>query len=72
MPTYQFICDSCGKDFEFFLMRVIRDEDKVCPNCGSTSVRQAYREVFGFAPVRSSSGSYSGGYSGGSGCSTGG
>jgi len=73
MPTYQFACDDCGKDFEFFLTRMVRETDKVCPNCGSTKVKQVYRDFFGFAPSRSSgsSGYSGGGYSAG-GCSTGG
>ncbi|NCO65668.1 MAG: zinc ribbon domain-containing protein [Candidatus Aquicultor secundus] len=73
MPTYQFFCDDCGKDFEFFLMRMARDTDKVCPSCGGGNVRQVYRDFFGYAATgRSSSGGCSdGGYSGG-GCGTGG
>lgn len=71
MPTYQFVCDSCGKDFEFFLMRMLRDEDKICPSCGSTDVKRVYRDFFGFSG--SSCGSTGGGgyYSGG-GCGSGG
>ena len=69
MPTYQFICNDCGSDYEFFLTRMLRDEDKVCPSCGSKNVRQAYRDFFGYTAVRSVSGGYSGG---GSGCGTGG
>ncbi len=76
MPTYQFACDDCGKDFEFFLMRMVRDTDKVCPSCGGANVRQVYRDFYGYTPARASggnSGGYSGGYSsGGGGCSTGG
>ncbi|MCL6471873.1 MAG: zinc ribbon domain-containing protein [Firmicutes bacterium] len=73
MPTYQFVCDSCGKDFEFFLMRMIRDTDKQCPSCGSEDVRQVYRDFYGYTLGRSSGGSsggYSGGYSGGSSCTS--
>jgi putative FmdB family regulatory protein len=50
MPTYQLICDDCGKDFEFFLTRILRDTDKVCPSCGSTKVRQVYRDFIGYRP----------------------
>ncbi|MBN2404352.1 MAG: zinc ribbon domain-containing protein [Coriobacteriia bacterium] len=31
-------CSSCGTRFERFLMRMLRQEDKVCPSCGSTEV----------------------------------
>lgn len=40
MPTYELRCDACGKASEVFLLRTMRDEDKVCPECGSTDVRQ--------------------------------
>lgn len=70
MPTYQFACDGCGKDFEFFLLRMLKDDDKVCPSCGSTKVRQVYRDFFGYTGHRVSSSSSggscgSGGFSGG-------
>lgn len=59
MPTYQLVCDDCGKDYEFFLTRVLRDSDKKCPSCGGTNVRQVYREFLGFrlGGSRGSSGS---------------
>ncbi len=74
MPTYQFFCDDCGKDYEFFLMRMVRDTDKVCPSCGGANVRQVYRDFFGYTATgrAASGGDYSGGYSGGGGCGTGG
>lgn len=39
MPTYELKCDACGKASELFLLRTLREEDKVCPECGSTDVR---------------------------------
>ena len=39
MPTYDLICESCGTRFERFLPRLLRREDKVCPECGSDEVR---------------------------------
>ena len=65
MPTYQFVCESCGKDFEFFLLRMLKDEDKVCPSCGSTSVKRAYRDFFGFSGASSTGSSFGGGCGGG-------
>jgi DNA-directed RNA polymerase subunit RPC12/RpoP len=32
-------CQSCGERFEKFLTRLIKEEDKVCPVCGSREVR---------------------------------
>jgi len=40
LPTYDLTCQDCGERFEKFMMRVIRDEDKVCSSCGSTNVSQ--------------------------------
>lgn len=39
MPTYELICDDCGSRFERFLTRLLRREDRVCPECGSRRVR---------------------------------
>ncbi|MDP2401451.1 MAG: zinc ribbon domain-containing protein [Actinomycetota bacterium] len=40
MPTYELTCHDCGERFELFLMRMLRDADKVCPSCGSVCVQQ--------------------------------
>ena len=40
MPSYDLVCKSCGHTFEIPLQRFITDEDKVCPECGSTEVEQ--------------------------------
>jgi putative FmdB family regulatory protein len=40
MPTYEMTCRGCGTRFERFLTRLLRDEDKVCPSCGSAEVDQ--------------------------------
>ena len=39
MPTYELTCQACGYRFEVFLKHLLRDEDRVCPVCGSTDVR---------------------------------
>jgi putative FmdB family regulatory protein len=38
MPTYELHCKECGHRFERFLMRLLKDADRVCPACGSTQV----------------------------------
>ena len=42
MATYDLVCDQCGDAFEVFRQGFLRDEDKVCPACGSTDVRQKF------------------------------
>lgn len=39
MPTYDLTCQDCGERFERFVMRLLRDEEKVCPVCGSNNVK---------------------------------
>lgn len=39
MPTYDLQCDACGERFELFLLRLLRDSDRVCPSCGANQVR---------------------------------
>ncbi|MBC7266183.1 MAG: zinc ribbon domain-containing protein [Coriobacteriia bacterium] len=38
MPTYELTCRTCGHKFDLFLTRLLRDEDRVCPKCGSREV----------------------------------
>lgn len=38
MPTYDLTCRDCGTRFERFFMRLLRQSDLVCPECGSTRV----------------------------------
>jgi len=33
MPTYEYVCDSCGHDFEVF-QRMSDEPVSVCPECG--------------------------------------
>lgn len=39
MPTYELRCLECGHAFDRFLMRLLKQSDKVCPECGSTRVQ---------------------------------
>jgi putative FmdB family regulatory protein len=47
MPTYELHCKECGHRFDRFLMRLIRESDKVCPECGSTQVAQGVGGGYG-------------------------
>ena len=34
MPSYDLACGACGTEFEAFRQGFLRDEDRVCPECG--------------------------------------
>ena len=42
MASYDLVCDACGHDFEVFRQGFLKDEDRVCPDCGSAEVRQKF------------------------------
>jgi len=42
MASYDLVCDACGHDFEVFRQGFLKDEDRVCPDCGSADVRQKF------------------------------
>ena len=49
MPTYDLVCAACGGVAEVFVQRLLRDDDRVCPDCGApdTAVR-----ITGFVTAR--------------------
>ncbi len=49
MPTYDLACASCETRFERFRQGFLRDEDRVCPDCGSQEVTQLFT---GFVTAR--------------------
>ena len=42
MASYDLICEDCGNSFEVFRQGFLKDEDRVCPECGSAEVRQKF------------------------------
>jgi putative FmdB family regulatory protein len=42
MASYDLVCDECGHSFEVFRQGFLKDEDRVCPDCGSEDVRQKF------------------------------
>jgi len=46
MPTYEFHCSACGKDFtKVMTFADRRDETVTCPACASPDVEQMYTSV---------------------------
>ena len=39
MPTYEYICDACGKEYEKF-QSIMSKPDRVCPSCKARKVRR--------------------------------
>lgn len=52
MPSYDLHCDGCGLDFEVFRQRFLRDDDRVCPGCGSHGVSQVLTAFITSRPAR--------------------
>jgi putative FmdB family regulatory protein len=42
MSSYDLRCRSCGKEFEVFVRGFLKDEAKVCPDCGAREVEQRF------------------------------
>ena len=42
MASYDLRCRSCGKEFEVFVRGFLKDEVKVCPDCGGREVEQRF------------------------------
>ena len=53
MPSYDLACTACDHRFEAFRQGFLRDEDRVCPECGAVEARQLFT---GFVTARPSSG----------------
>lgn len=67
MASYDLKCRACGKDFEVFVQGFLKDEAKVCPDCGSREVEQRFTGFGGVMGVGSDSQARSAGL-GSSGC----
>jgi putative FmdB family regulatory protein len=42
MASYDLKCRSCGDEFEVFVRGFLKDDAKVCPECGSREVEQRF------------------------------
>ena len=52
MPTYDLVCDSCEHGFEAFRQGFLRDDDRVCPECGAAEARQLFTGFVTAKPSR--------------------
>jgi len=55
MASYDLRCCSCGKEFEVFVLGFLKDEAKVCPDCGGRDVEQRFTGFGGVLGLGSSS-----------------
>jgi len=51
MALYDFACQACGTDFEVFSTGFIKDDQKVCPACGSAEVQQKFSSFLSSGPT---------------------
>jgi putative FmdB family regulatory protein len=51
VPTYDLTCTTCDHEFEAFRQGFLRDEDRVCPECGADDATQRFT---GFVTARPS------------------
>jgi putative FmdB family regulatory protein len=46
MPTYEFLCQKCGKEFSLIMSMKERDTEKIkCTQCGAHEVTQQLSSV---------------------------
>ena len=42
MASYDLKCCGCGNEFEIFVLGFLKDDAKVCPDCGGHEVEQRF------------------------------
>ena len=60
MAFYDLHCQTCGCTFELYVQGFLKDEHKVCPECGSREVEQQLSGGFLRVGARGSAGRSSG------------
>lgn len=55
MALYDFVCRGCGQSFEVLINSYMPEQERACPSCGSTVVRQTWRSFFKDGPAPSPS-----------------
>ncbi len=57
MASYDLKCRSCGNEFEVFVLGFLKDDAKVCPECGGHEVEQRFTGFGGVLGLGSASSS---------------
>jgi putative FmdB family regulatory protein len=68
MPSYDLECVSCDHAFEAFRQGFLRDEDRVCPQCGAADARQLFTGFVTARPAKGDGAPSVVGFGGGGGC----
>lgn len=42
MASYDLKCGGCGHQFEVFVQGFLKEQNRVCPDCGGTDVQQLF------------------------------
>jgi putative FmdB family regulatory protein len=71
MASYDLRCRSCGKEFEVFLLGFLKEEAKVCPDCGGRDVEQRFTGFGGIMGLGSGTSCLDGGRCEPRGCAAG-
>jgi putative FmdB family regulatory protein len=66
VPTYDLTCTSCEHQFEAFRQGFLRDDDRVCPECGAEGAAQRFTGFITARPARETTTTVVG--AGGGGC----
>ena len=56
MPSYDLACEACDHPFEAFRQGFLRDEDRVCPECGAPGGAAALHRLRDRPPQRAGEG----------------
>ena len=72
MPTYDLACTACEHQFEAFRQGFLRDEDRVCPECGADEAAQRFTGFVTARPSRGDGAPTVTGFGGSGGCCGGG
>lgn len=64
MPTYEFVCKKCRKEFELFVNHVVTEEEKTCPECHGRELEQRFTELLGYNQKSCGADRAGGGFSG--------